>query len=80
MKSRYPRYFIPNRKITYNTGYSEIDGDETLYLVLDKFYGDVTLVSQTKRKFETPFTERGCNDFVKNGYWKEIKEEEVALL
>ena len=43
-------------------------------------YQEVCAIDDKKRIHETPFTERGCDDYVKNGYWKEIKEEEVALL
>lgn len=73
MKNKYPRFFIPNRK----------DGwyhDTIYYFRINKMYGDTIAILKNGGKVQSSWTENGCEDNVKKGWWKEIPEEEAVLL
>lgn len=68
MKSKYPRYFIDS------------SDPELLYMKICKMWGPVYYITRSGKIFDSSYTERGCDDYVKNGDWREISEDEVALL
>lgn len=79
MKGKYPRFFVPIEKGIENMGYWTFNFD-VLYIRINGMYQEVIAIDPQKKSHNTPYTERGCDDFIKKGWWKEIKEEEAALL
>ena len=71
IRSKYPRFFVEKDQPS-----------SYLYWKINHMYGTVyySTPEMSDTLFESSYTENGCDDNIKKGYWYEILESEIVLL